>query len=176
MNFRQALRSRRSQKGFTLIELLVVIGILGILAAGLLLTIDPLEKFRQGNDSNTQQTSTDLFNAITAYYSSHTAFPWDDSSATPPNCLGVGVKPNGTPAETTFDGCLKALIAAGELKSTFTSNTNLLSTVFVTEDANNNVSVCFAPTSKSLQTNGSSQFNKDGTAWTSPNPKYWCAK
>lgn len=40
-----------SDKGFTLIELLIVIAILGILAAGLLLAIDPAEKLRQGQDT-----------------------------------------------------------------------------------------------------------------------------
>lgn len=40
-----------SSSGFTLIELLIVIAILGILAGGLLLAIDPAEKLRQGNDT-----------------------------------------------------------------------------------------------------------------------------
>lgn len=40
-----------SDKGFTLIELLIVIAIIGILAGGLLLAIDPAEKLRQGQDT-----------------------------------------------------------------------------------------------------------------------------
>ena len=36
------------KKGFTLLELLVVIAILGILAAGLLAAIDPLELINKG--------------------------------------------------------------------------------------------------------------------------------
>ncbi|MBI2031792.1 MAG: prepilin-type N-terminal cleavage/methylation domain-containing protein, partial [Candidatus Levybacteria bacterium] len=36
----------RNQKGFTLIELLVVIAILGILAAVLLVGVNPLEQIR----------------------------------------------------------------------------------------------------------------------------------
>ena len=43
--------SSDSSSGFTLIELLIVIAILGILAGGLLLAIDPAEKLRQGNDT-----------------------------------------------------------------------------------------------------------------------------
>ncbi len=43
--------SNGSSSGFTLIELLIVIAIIGVLAGGLLLAIDPAEKLRQGNDT-----------------------------------------------------------------------------------------------------------------------------
>lgn len=42
------------KKGFTLIELLVVIGIMAVIAAGVVALIDPLEKTRQANDANAQ--------------------------------------------------------------------------------------------------------------------------
>jgi prepilin-type N-terminal cleavage/methylation domain-containing protein len=42
------------KKGFTLIELLVVIGIMAVLAAGVVALINPLEKTRQANDANAQ--------------------------------------------------------------------------------------------------------------------------
>lgn len=43
--------SNDSSSGFTLIELLIVIAILGILAAGLLVALDPAERIRQSSDT-----------------------------------------------------------------------------------------------------------------------------
>jgi prepilin-type N-terminal cleavage/methylation domain-containing protein len=58
--------SARAKKGFTLVELLVVIAILGILAAILILAINPAESQRKGRDAtrlsdlNTVRQSVDL--------------------------------------------------------------------------------------------------------------------
>ncbi len=43
--------SSGDSSGFTLIELLIVIAILGILAAGLLVALDPAERIRQSSDT-----------------------------------------------------------------------------------------------------------------------------
>lgn len=53
--------------GFTLIELLVVIGILGILAAALIGTLDPLEQLAKGNDSASTQATDGIYNAAVRY-------------------------------------------------------------------------------------------------------------
>lgn len=55
------------QKGFTLIELLIVIGIIAILAAVVLVGIDPLDKIRAANDSKVQRDINALANAVEAY-------------------------------------------------------------------------------------------------------------
>ena len=56
-----------SSSGFTLIELLIVIAILGILAAGLLLAIDPAEKLRQGADTRVINDVSQTANKIEAW-------------------------------------------------------------------------------------------------------------
>lgn len=55
-------------KGFTLIELLIVIAILGILAAAVLVAINPTKRQNQAKDSNTQSDIASLATALQAYY------------------------------------------------------------------------------------------------------------
>src|SRR3990167_3167776 len=74
---RKLLNVFKGTKGFTLIELLVVIGILGILAAALIATIDPFEQLKKGRDTTTRNTALEYLNALTRYYATHGAFPWD---------------------------------------------------------------------------------------------------
>lgn len=171
------LRCIRDQKGFTLIELLVVIGILGILATGLLATIDPLEQFRKGSDSNERTTALELVNALTRYYSVHNTFPWDTvanngaacgSGLPVPGSWTTGVQVSAITAASTFDsgttGCLKQLTDEGELKSTFRTQYTILNKLYVvdtTSGTNKSVIVCFHPDSKSEQ-------SKATTNWTSP--------
>ncbi len=61
----------KGKKGFTLIELLVVIGILGILAVGLLAAIDPFEQLKKGRDTNLRNVTVEYVNACTRYYATH---------------------------------------------------------------------------------------------------------
>lgn len=174
---------KRNNSGFTLIELLVVIGILGILAAGLLLTIDPLEKFKQGNDTNTQQAAVDLENALTSYYANHSAYPWDPTTSGGGGCNSGTAPTNGssvgssTAWNTPTTGCTAVLISAGELKTTFAGATATTNQLYFSLNSNTPPSpiICFAPQSKSMQSNANAQFSQTGGAWSS-GPKYWCAQ
>lgn len=58
------------QKGFTLIELLVVIAILGVLAAGLLVAINPLKKINQAKDATMKSSMSQIANALQANFTS----------------------------------------------------------------------------------------------------------
>lgn len=58
------------QKGFTLIELLIVIGILGILAAAILVALNPLEQFARGRDAGRITSVDQLGHSVQSYYTS----------------------------------------------------------------------------------------------------------
>ncbi len=157
----QNIISKRTQeKGFTLIELLVVIGILGILAASLVATIDPFEQLKKANDTKVQNGAVEFQTANVRYYTGQNAFPWDGS------VVGCTTGANGITADTDgtnkidppvlledLDGCLDELITKGELKSSFANVTGVLDKIYVTEklDANSSsiLQVCYKPTSKS---------------------------
>lgn len=157
----------KSQKGFTLIELLVVIGVLGILATGLLATIDPLEQFRKGSDSNEKTTALELVAAIQRYYSVHNTLPWDTtanggaacgSALAAPGSWTSGAQVSGTTANSAFNGgipgCLTQLVTEGELKTSFPTQYGILNKLWVvdtTTGTNKGVAVCFHPDSKSEQ-------------------------
>jgi len=55
------------KSGFTLIELLVVIAILGILAAVLLVGVNPLEQIRRGRDASRKNVVAQLGHAVESY-------------------------------------------------------------------------------------------------------------
>lgn len=61
-------------KGFTLIELLIVISIIGILAAGILVAVDPVDKINQGNDAKVQNDISAAGRATEAYATLHNGF------------------------------------------------------------------------------------------------------
>jgi len=56
-----------TRKGFTLIELLIVIGIIAILAAVVLLTLNPAELLRQARDSNRVSDFDSLRSGLALY-------------------------------------------------------------------------------------------------------------
>lgn len=66
--------------GFTLIELLIVIAILGVLAGGVLIAIDPLEQLARGRDAGRKTTIDQLGKAIQSYYTVQSAtYPAEDN-------------------------------------------------------------------------------------------------
>ena len=60
-------RTLGSKKGFTLIELLIVIGILGILAAIILVAVDPAKRLKQARDARRYAEVNGLLNAVLNY-------------------------------------------------------------------------------------------------------------
>lgn len=170
--------------GFTLVELLVVIGVLGLLAAGLLATIDPLEQLRKGADTNRRSTAQELVNALTRYYGNHSAMPWEAGGAgcnggNPPTASIV----SNVAAASAFGDCLTALINDGELKSTFGIQYSILKWLYITETSpspNIQVAVCYDPESKAESRKSDTKFSQNPTGPacdpTTSTSCYWCAQ
>jgi prepilin-type N-terminal cleavage/methylation domain-containing protein len=71
-----------NRKGFTLIELLIVIAILGILAAAILVAVDPVGRIREARDARRWSETNAMLNAVLnrqvdarALYTGSTAYP-----------------------------------------------------------------------------------------------------
>lgn len=77
MKIKEFLREKES--GFTLVELLVVIVIIGILATGILVALNPIEQIRRGRDTAAQAAAREFLGASERYYGMHNEYP--DSTA-----------------------------------------------------------------------------------------------
>lgn len=168
----------RHTAGFTLIELLVVIGVLGILAAGLLAAIDPLEQLRKGRDTQKRNVAIELNNAVTRYYAIFGDFPWSAAEPETNRWLAAG----------RMTQMINTLIGVGELKPTFIQGLPggaAASIRFIGSRARGEVFVCFNPESKAISDDPSTIFenlaNPPSTAGglcpsvTRANC-YWCAR
>ncbi|HVA96274.1 MAG TPA: type II secretion system protein GspG [Candidatus Acidoferrales bacterium] len=67
-------------RGFTLIELLVVLGILGILAAALLATINPVAQLEKSNDARRKADLESIQHALELYYQDTGGYPASSGS------------------------------------------------------------------------------------------------
>ena len=63
--------SKQKKRGFTLIEILVVIGLIAVLAAIVLIAINPARQFRQARDSQRVSNVSAILNAVGQYLADH---------------------------------------------------------------------------------------------------------
>lgn len=178
--------------GFTLIELLVVIGILGVLAAALVATIDPFEQLKKAQDANTKNALVEYLNANVRYFTTRNTFPWDTVANGGSACNGgaapsAATNPNISLNDTPLNTCTTALVNEKELKSGFQTATTILKEIFVTYDlAENTLTGCYRPQSTSQRKSLATIYNKDGSAVASPQTAcegnggttqcFWCTK
>ncbi|QQG40699.1 MAG: prepilin-type N-terminal cleavage/methylation domain-containing protein [Candidatus Levyibacteriota bacterium] len=72
---RYTLPAIRLQTGFTLIELLVVIAILGILTAGILVVVNPIDQIQRARDTQRKQELAQIQRALEVYYNDNGTYP-----------------------------------------------------------------------------------------------------
>lgn len=185
---------KSAEKGFTLIELLVVIGILGVLAAALVATIDPFEQLKKAQDANVKNTAVEFLTANVRYYTTHNAMPWNDTaganavpaaacaSAQEANVVG-GSFTAATGNLNAMSSCLGLLVTDGEVKSGFTTVTNILTSIAVSGSANS-VTACYQPQSKSQRNDPNTKYSAGGAVTTGcvsqtaggSTSCYWCSQ
>lgn len=168
-----------------MIELLIVIGVLGILATGLLAAVDPFEQLKKARDTNNRQAAVSLQTAFIRYYATHGQLPWDLDPA-PTDCpltilgtdrkVGVNI--------TTLTNCITLLENDGELKTGFVAALGAVvaDDTYVTSASKGTLQVCFVPASKSIWNEENTKYDKSGTdlttattptcdaAWKTANP------
>lgn len=188
----------RKSTAFTLIELLIVIGVLGILAAGLLAAVDPFEQLKKARDANNRNAVIELHNAYTRYYATHGSLPWDYSGASA-GCVAalIGFNRGGVQTGqtvTTLDPCILDLEGDGELKTGFTQALGgQADKMFTASPGTTQVFVCFSPEGKGLWKDTQNKYSSNGVDISgvgeacetggakpaipdSPASCYWCAK
>ena len=92
-------------RGFTLIELLIVIAVIGVLAAVILVAIDPVEQLKRGRDAGRKSSVAQLGRALLAFYTNNSAYPaaagWTGDPATNALVLSGDIKVIPTQATPT---------------------------------------------------------------------------
>lgn len=136
--------------GFTLIELLVVIAILGILAAAILVAINPNKRMAQARDAQRKTDINTITNALIGYSTLSTAFPTEnacDSSlghtAGAINCDAAGGSNWGTDnAAYIYQGLI---VAQAFLKSMPTDPKNNTTHYYKYEPSSQSTTDCTLP-------------------------------
>lgn len=70
--------------GFTLIELIIVIGVIGVLAGGLLIVINPIAQIQKAHDAQRKSDLGQIQRALEQYYNDNNAYPLTTGSGGTP--------------------------------------------------------------------------------------------
>jgi len=162
-------------------ELLIVIGVLGILAAGLLAAIDPFEQLKKARDTNNRSATIEFLSSSQRYYANHGYLPWfktPDAGVTY-TCDAAGglwdairvLNPTGYPytyasvsnqSAAEITDCIDDTLGVdGEIKSTFFQGLNTI--LYVNSGSLTRVGVCFSPESKSNRSDTATHYRLGAT-------------
>lgn len=166
-------------------ELLIVIGVLGILAAGLLAAIDPFEQLKKARDTNNRSAAIELLQSSQRYYANHGYLPWykpglvagsyDTScpdatwaNLRPATAVVDFTNPNDIIEVTEEDkvgltdvyNCINDTLGDdGEIKGTFFDG--LATSLYLASGSKSRAVVCFAPEAKSNISDAQTQYSID---------------
>ena len=65
----------KNNVGFTLIELLIVIAVIGVLAVGLIMALDPVTQLQKANDTKRKSDLSQIQKALEIYYNDNGKYP-----------------------------------------------------------------------------------------------------
>jgi len=182
----------KPNKGFTLMELLIVIGVLGILAAGLLAAIDPFEQLKKARDTNNRNTAIEPLRSSQRYFANHGYLPWFKPDPADPDAYDLTICPDApwgplrpataitdfaaanatvaiskgdkTAANANFDCIDGTLGVDGEIKNTFFDG--LATDLYLVSGDTTRVIVCYKPEAKSNISDAQTSYSIDDA--TSP--------
>jgi hypothetical protein len=162
--------------------LLIVIAVLGIFIVAILSALDPLEQVRKARDSGRQADAAEMQKGVERYFTTYGCNPWD-TTAPAVTCqqltnqviVGTAIDtPVNDHTDADYAGGVAQMVAQSELKAGFANRPNFVNDfLFISEDDNREVSVCFEPESLAAR-NGSLGPTFDDAAGTTT-PANGCA-
>lgn len=167
---------KKLSAGFTMIELLIVIGVLGILATGLLAAVDPFEQLKKARDTNNRQAAVSLQTAFIRYYATHGQLPWDLATLPDVDCapglFGASRAVGSFVSAAGMKDCVTLLENDGELKSGFVAalGTVVADSMNVNSPTVGSATICFPVSSKAIFADSNTKFTKSGADRTLETP------